>query len=619
MELEDAIHGGVMSFLATDPVRRAVEAALAAVAGGRDVSDVESDLVDFKEDPSMRTRGGAPGPARDEGAALMVAEAAACMSNSGGGGVIVGVRDSDGELTGTNLDPMWLRGRIHDLSDRRLTCAVEEVPVGDHRLLVILAPQAWEPIRIRGKAKHRVGGRCVEIDASQWAAAHLNRVGFDWSAQASGVPVDRVRPAALGVARQYLRTSGEQRAAELAAASDEEFLRRTAAIKDGVLTNGATLLFTAEADCPTIDYRRRDAPGADSVLRLDRTDVSLIEALAEVERAIALTNRTVHVRPGGLPVGQLRAVPEKAVREALANAVAHRDWLLPEPVAVEFVGDCLVVQSPGGFAEGVDSDRLLTTPPRTRNPHLADLLRLLRIAEREGIGVDRMYREMIRVGHRPPEIVERPGPHVRCALIGGEPNVPVMRLMTALDPPQHAEDVDIALIVDVLRRRPTVSARELIDVLQKEVDEAASALDRARDTRFGDGPMIIPTVRTQQRRTRDYRFSDTVRWHFGRDLPYLRMSRDEVVPYVADFVRQYGQIRNSDYVDLFGVSQQYAARVLRELASPDWGGLLRPGREPNIGRDAHYVAGPGFPATLPTVSLGRVITDEDVDELDDEL
>ena len=64
------------------------------------------------------------------------------------------------------------------------------------RLLVILAPPAQEPIRVRGKAKHRVGSRCVEIDASHWMAAHLRRVGFDWSQQPSNVPIAQVRAAA---------------------------------------------------------------------------------------------------------------------------------------------------------------------------------------------------------------------------------------------------------------------------------------------------------------------------------------------------------------------------------------------------------------------------------------
>lgn len=589
-----------MSFLTEDPARRAAEAALTALVAGRAVPEIERDILDFKEDPSRRRHGGqivTPGPSQNDEAALFLADAAACMSNSGGGAVIVGVADDTGAVLGTALDAEWLRGRIHDFSERRLTCAVEEVDLAGERVLVIIAPPAQEPVRVRGKAKHRVGTRCVEIDASQWMARHLRRVGFDWSAQPSHVPVSRVRAAAIEVARRYLRTSGEERAGELAGLDTPDLLRRLGALSnDTDLTNGAALLFTADAARVLLDYRRREHPGGDSLLRLDRHDVSLLEAVAEVEQAITQANRTVHVGGAGLAIGQIRAIPEITVREALANAMAHRDWGLSEPIEVEFVGDGLVVQSPGGFMEGVDPDRLLTTPARTRNPHLADLLRRLRLAEREGIGVDRMYREMIRLGHRPPEIVELPGPHVRCALIGGTPDAKVLRLMATLDPARRAEDLDVALIVDALRRRPTVSAEKLVAVLQKPSAEAAAALQRAGRTEAFGGTLVVATARTERYRSPEYRFGDGVMVHFGADLPYHRSSREEVVPFVIDFVRRHGRIRSGDYVELFGVSQAWAARVLRELATPTGGEILRPGRQPNVGRDAHYVAGPGFPS-----------------------
>jgi ATP-dependent DNA helicase RecG len=588
----------VVSFLADDPVRRAAERALNQLAAGRSGEEVETDLIDCKEDPARRAAGGdliTPGPAQSDRAAVPLTDAAACMSNSGGGAVIVGVDDKTNRPVGTDLDDCWLRGRIHQLTDGRLTCAVEPVFLRSTRLLVIIAPPAQEPIRVRGKAKHRVGRRCVEIDASTWMSGHLRRLGYDWSAQSSGIPASSVRPAAVDVARRYLVESGEPGAADLAALEWPDLLRRLGAVDSaGLLTNGGALLFTARAERVLLDYRRRDHAGGDSLLRLDRSDAGLLEALRETEQAIAQANRAVHVwTPATLAVGQVRAVPDKAIREALANAVAHREWTVAEPVVVEFAGDTLVVQSPGGFVEGVDTTRLLTTPPRARNPHLADVLRRLRIAEREGVGVDRMYRELIRVGHRPPEIVERPGPHVRCAIMGGDPNALVLRLALEADPP--IEDVDIALIVDQLRRSPAVSAEVLVDVLQKPIEECAAALLRAQRCRFRADPLIDCTARTRRWRRPEYRYGRAVRSHFGQDLPYFRNSRDEVVPYLVDFVRRHGRIQTSDYVELFGVSQPYASTVLRELASDDAGAILAPGRLPNRGRTAHYVAGPGFP------------------------
>lgn len=82
---------------------------------------------------------------------------------------------------------------------------------------------------------------------------------------------------------------------------------------------------------------------------------------------------------------------------------------------------------------------------------------------------------------------------------------------------------------------------------------------------------------------------------FLADLPCHRASRDEVITFVVDFIRRHGQIRSGDYLELFGVSKAHAARLLRDLTTAEWGAILRPGRTPNVGRDADYVAGPGFP------------------------
>jgi len=588
-----------VSFLSEDPLRRLAETALAALAGGASGDAVETDKIDCKEDPSrvqLKGRAVSQWPTRDDKAAEMLAEAAACMANSGGGVVIVGVEDKTGRLSGTDLEESWLRGRIYELADRRLTCTIESVFLVGTRLLIIIAPAAQELMRVRGKARHRVGRGCVEIDASEWVARHLVRLGYDWSAQSSGVAIDDVRPGALSVARRYLLSSGESRAEELAAAEEPDLLRRLGVVhRDGDLTNTGALMLTDRAERVLIDYRRREHPGGDSLLRLDRADVSLIEALQDVEQAISQANRLTHVPADSFAVGQIRAVPESAVRESLANAIAHRDWSHNDPVIVEFVGDTLIVQSPGGFAEGVDPDRLITAPAHTRNPHLADVLRRLRIAEREGIGVDRMFRELVRLGHPQPEIVELPGPHVRCALIGGQPDVRLLRLVTSLEPPQGFDDLDIVLLIDMLRKVPAVNATGLSQVLQKQPEEAAAALARAAGTLFRGQPLIIKTARTERYRHPDYRFGETAREHLGTQLRYHRHSREEVIDHVIAFVRRHGQIKNSDYVELFGVSAAYASTVLKELTSDEGGRILEPGRQPNRGRFAHYVAGPGFP------------------------
>lgn len=311
-----------------DPVRREVAGVLSRVEEGLPIDDsVEREHVDLKEEHGRRDRSGAIAPSQphNEDAARELTAAAACMANTpGGGALVVGVSDR-GELIGTDLEIEWLRHRIWELSDSRLTVDAQAVSVRGTRVLVLTAPQAVEPVRVRGKIRWRVGTNCVEVDASTWHVKRMALLDYDWSAEESSVPTGRARPAAVAQARDLLLASGEPHAEELAADDDTSLLRRLNVVTAaGLLTNAGVLAFVGRRD-PCLDFIRRDYAGGDSLVRVRRADRSLLEELAEVFQALDATTPTVH-RQQGLVIGQERQIPRRAAREAVVNGVAHREW-----------------------------------------------------------------------------------------------------------------------------------------------------------------------------------------------------------------------------------------------------------------------------------------------------
>jgi ATP-dependent DNA helicase RecG len=81
-----------------------------------------------------------------------------------------------------------------------------------------------------------------------------------------------------------------------------------------------------------------------------------------------------------------------AYREAVANALVHRDYHRLSAVHVRLDDDGLTISNPGGLVEGVTLSNLLTTEPRPRNRTLADAMKRIGIVERSGRGVDKIYR-----------------------------------------------------------------------------------------------------------------------------------------------------------------------------------------------------------------------------------
>lgn len=336
-------------------------------------------------------------------------------------------------MPGTALDEQWLRHRVYEKTQKALTIEVEAVLVNDVRLLVITAPQAIEPIRWRGRVNWRVDDHCVEVDPATWHAQRMIRTNFDWSAAPSTVPATQARESSIDIARRFLRESGEARAAELAKQRSPDLLRRLNVVTgDGMLTNAGVIAFVGRREA-CLDYIRRESAGGDSRQRSNEGGRGLLEELREVFTLIAANNAVRHLSRG-ITVAQVRDVPERAVREAVVNGLAHRGWTTGQPTTVDHIGRTLRVTSPGGFFGGVHAGTIITHPSMSRNRSLTELFAAIRVAEREGVGVDQMVLQMLRFGHRRPAIDEIAGPSCGCRW-WGRPRMP--RGSTGWGPSSH--------------------------------------------------------------------------------------------------------------------------------------------------------------------------------------
>lgn len=318
----------------------------------------------------------------------------------------------------------------------------------------------------------------------------LHRSGVDWSALPSGHTFDDVRLSALEIARRYLDELGDSQADDLSNATDRDLLRRLNVVDGkGILTNAGLLLFVGTPS-DGIDYIRRDVPSGDSLIRV-RSNRALIEQIRDVEQAIRSSNRLTHVRRGFVHL-QLAALPPVAAREAIVNGVVHRDWLSPNPTTVEHVGDTLVVVSPGGFIGGISPANIITHPAVARYRSLAEAMATLGLAEREGVGADRMFRDMLILGLRQPEVSEVEGPYVRLGLIGGAPDPNMLDFIGRLEPESARRDLDVLLMINLLIDRGWIDVATAGPVIQRSSGETEAAVQRLLDVRIGDSSLVKP-------------------------------------------------------------------------------------------------------------------------------
>lgn len=93
--------------------------------------------------------------------------------------------------------------------------------------------------------------------------------------------------------------------------------------------------------------------------------------------------------------------PIKAVREAILNALVHRDYSLHTentPIRIEMYRDRMEVINSGGLYGKISIDALGKVHPETRNAALANMLELLKITENRYSGIPTMRSEFIQAG-----------------------------------------------------------------------------------------------------------------------------------------------------------------------------------------------------------------------------
>jgi ATP-dependent DNA helicase RecG len=118
------------------------------------------------------------------------------------------------------------------------------------------------------------------------------------------------------------------------------------------------------------------------------------------------------MRVGAVVVGLRREeqpeYPRFAVREALVNAIAHRDYRLTgRRVEIRMFEDRLEVISPGGLPGYITVDNIVEEH-FSRNPRLVAGLFQWGYIEELGLGIDRMIEEMLQNGHPAPEFKATP-------------------------------------------------------------------------------------------------------------------------------------------------------------------------------------------------------------------
>lgn len=512
-------------------------------------------------------------------------EAIVCMANAEGGELWLGVED-DGRPTGLHPDRLQvtgLAGLVAARTSPSLNVAVEQLspPVEaepgtwmEVHVARITVPKAQGEVCTTGGVYQR---RRLKADGTPECVAMLphdraSRVSsfglMDASAQiVAGATLADLDPLERERLRQCVQQYGGDRVLlELDDEALDGALGLTARLPDGsgrAPTLTGLLLIGRELALrelvPTHEFAfqvlAREAVQFNEFRRFP-----LLKALDWLE-----TNFRPYNPERELQIGLFRVpvprVEMGAFREALANALVHRDYHRLGAVHVRLDDEGLTISNPGGLVDGVTLANLLTTEPRPRNRTLADAMKRVGMVERSGRGVDKIYRGMLRFGRPEPDYRRTGATDVVLRLATVDADEAFLKLVVDQEGKQGRElPIDSLIALATLREMKRLSTEELAAHIQREPAQAKKTLESLVEAGLAQAH--------GNARGRTYTLAMGVYQADGRQADYIRQlgfSGLQQEQLVLSYVEKHGSIRRNQAADLCRITSLQAKDLLRRL------------------------------------------------------
>ena len=372
------------------------------VAGG------ESDRVEFKSSTGQRSS---------------AVKTVCAMLNGLGGFVIFGVSDK-GKTTGQQVAAKTLEDLSNELRKIEPPAFPDMETINlkaDKAVIVISVPGGGGPYIFDGRPYLRSGPTTIVMPREEYNRRLIERLHATRRWENEPVP-QSVSINDLDTDEIQLTLDNAIRLGRLESTGRrdiESILRGLELVHDGKLLNAAVALY-GKADrlkpqYPQFGIRMARFRGIDRLADFADNRQYWGHAFVLLRRAESFLMDHVPIAGRVIPGKMVREdqpwYPPRATREALANAICHRDYTIPGgSVAVAMYDDHLEITNPGGLHFGITPEKL-TKPHESQpwNPIIANVFYRAGIIERWGSGTLNIIDWCIENGNPAPTWKEQAG------------------------------------------------------------------------------------------------------------------------------------------------------------------------------------------------------------------
>jgi ATP-dependent DNA helicase RecG len=319
------------------------------------------------------------------------------FTNAKGGTLLLGVRD-EGIVVGERLTND-LKAKITSLARNCKPSITTELSQVGEVVAVVVAEGTEKPYSCASGYYRRLDGTTQKMSHDELRIMFAENEPLPFEEKTvKGFTFD-------DISRAKIRAFTREAAIRIGSAAVPDFLRSLKVADETRVKNAGILFFAKDvydhlhqAQMTLLAFK-----GKDRLHIYDRRDVR-DDLLTQFNEAVGFLQKHLNVRSEILGVNRedIYEIPIEVLREALVNALMHRDYSITgTQVSVEVYDDRVEIVNPGGLPKGLSVWNLGTVSIR-RNELISDLFFRLHKVERIGMGIQKMKEAMVAAGLREP-------------------------------------------------------------------------------------------------------------------------------------------------------------------------------------------------------------------------
>jgi ATP-dependent DNA helicase RecG len=323
------------------------------------------------------------------------------FANANGGKIVIG-KDDDGEITGLK-DAKRLMEDIPNKVKDVLGILVDvnlHKSKKDEYIEILIEPYPY-PVNYKGQYHYRSGSTKQELKSAALDKFLLQKIGKRWD----GVPVPKVSVKELKQETfDFFRKKAlkSQRINEESLTDSNEHLLENLQLKEGeYLKRAAIMLFHSNPEnfvtgsFIKIGYFQTD----DELIFQDEIHGNLFEQIEKTIDLLITKYIKAEISYEGITRVEKYEYPKEAIREALLNAIAHKDYSGGVPIQISVYGDKIIFWNEGQLPENWTVKNLLEKhASRPYNPDIANALFRSGYIESWGRGTIKIIKECKQAG-----------------------------------------------------------------------------------------------------------------------------------------------------------------------------------------------------------------------------